>query len=99
MSKKKTYEVSRHFSRIENLQNEKTVTYLVIERDDGSEIVLESITHKKTHTESCFLPRIEFDYAKNVATLLCENSFDINAWKEELEDIGINYVLTESCAS
>ena len=99
MSENKTYELSRHFSHLESLQNEKTVTYSVIERDGGSVIEIKRLTPEKTDTESCFLPETEFNYAKSIAVLLCENSFDINIWKEALEDIGIKYILTESCAS
>lgn len=98
MSENKTYELSHHFSRLENLQKEKTVTYSVIDRDGGSIIILKRLTPEKTCTESCFLPETGFNYAKNIAVLLCENSFDINTWKEALDDIGIKYVLTESRA-
>lgn len=99
MTENKTYQLSRHFSRLESLQNEKTVTYSVLDRDGGSTIILKRLTPENTYTESCFLPDITFSYAKNIAVLLCENSFDISTWKEALEDIGIRYVLTESKVS
>lgn len=99
MSEKKTYEMSHHFSKLESLQDEKTVTYSVVDRGGGSVIILKRLTPEKIYTESCFLPGTEFNYAKNIAVMLCENSFDMNTWKEALDDIGIKYVLTDSRSS
>ncbi|MGN0494078.1 MAG: hypothetical protein ACI4F7_10560 [Acutalibacteraceae bacterium] len=99
MSEKKTYELSRHFSKLENLQNEKTLTYSVLDKGGDSVISLKGSTPDRIYTESCFLPGIGFAYAKSIAVLLCENSFDISTWKEALDDIGVKYILTESRAS
>lgn len=99
MSEKKTYKLSRHFSELENLQNEKTLTYSVLDRGGGSVISLKGTSRDRIYTESCFLPDTGFAYAKSIAVLLCENSFDIGTWKEALDDIGIKYILTESQAS
>ena len=99
MSESKTYQLSHHFSKLGNLQNEKTITYAVFDQNGGSTIVLKEITPKRTYTESCFLPKTDFAYAKKIATLLCENCIEISSWKETLEDIGINYSLTESGTS
>lgn len=97
MSEKRRYQLSHHFSNLNSLQSEKTITYSVLDRDGGSVISLEGLTPKAAYTESCFLPGTAFAYAKDIAVLLCENSIDISTWKEALDEIGIEYILTESC--
>lgn len=97
MSEKKTYQLSHHFSNLKNLQQEKTITYSVLDRNGGSMISLEGLTPESEYIESCFLPGTAFAYAKDIAVLLCENSIDMSTWKETLDEIGIEYILTESC--
>lgn len=95
----KEYKLSHHFSRLEKLQNEKTLTYCVFENGGDTIISLERTTPANKYTESCILLDIGFAYAKNIAILLCENCFDISTWKEALDDIGVKYIVTESNVS
>lgn len=96
MLKMRKYELSHHFSRLENLQSEKTLTYCVLENEDYTTISLERTTPTNKYTESCLLPGIDFAYAKNIAILLCENGFDISTWKELLDDMEVKYIVIES---
>lgn len=96
MSETKKYEISCHFSSLENLQTEKTLTYCVLEKGDDAIIALNVATPTNNYTESCLLPGTGFAYAKNIATLLCENCFDISTWKYVLDDIEVEYIVTES---
>mgnify|MGYP004527207271 CR=1 FL=1 len=92
----KKFEISHHFSKLENLQSEKTLTYSLLYKGGNTLISLkETTSDKKIYVESCLLPETDFAYAENVAVLMCENCVDIYTWKNLLEDIGIKYIVTE----
>lgn len=92
MSETKTYQLSRCYSELNGLQRAKTLTCSVIARNGGSAIVMTSRFKENVDSETCFLPETPYEKAKDIATMLVENSFEINIWTDILEELGIKFV-------
>ena len=96
MPENKTYQLSRCYSELDGLQRAKTLTCSVIAKNGGSAIVLTSKSKENVDTETCLLPETPYERAKDIATMLVENSLEIGIWMDVLEEIGVKYVPVES---
>lgn len=96
MLKADTYQLSRCYSELKGLQKAKTITYSVFAKDNGAIIALRSKSKEEIYAQSCFLPETSYEKAKDIATMLIENSLEKSIWINILDEIGVRYILMDS---